>query len=97
MEHIAKKEREDIYLCALHTYGFEAQAVVAVEELSEAQKEICKTIRDIGNRQHLAEEIADARIMLEQMELYTNTKAIVEDEMDRKLIRLRRRLHGEGE
>lgn len=57
---------------ALDTFGAYAQTVVAIEELSELQKELCKAIRtgisDPENRDHIAEEIADVYIMLEQME-----------------------------
>lgn len=57
---------------ALDTFGAYAQTVVAIEELSEFQKELCKAIRtgigDPENRDHIAEEIADVYIMLEQME-----------------------------
>lgn len=52
-------------------YGKESQSIVAIEELSELQKELCKMLRGIGNPEHLAEEIADVEIMLCQIkELY---------------------------
>lgn len=62
---------EDIYRQAIRTYGAYGQTVVAIEELSEAQKELCKAIRNglEPDRDHLAEEIADVYIMLEQMEM----------------------------
>ena len=97
MEHFKKADREKIYREALGKYGFMAQAVVALEELSEVQKEICKTLRNKGNRQDLAEEIADACIMLEQIAMLCDVKQMVVDQVDTKLIRLKRRLKGEVE
>ena len=52
---------------ALSAYGSEIQRVVAIEELSELQKELCKSLRGQTDMQHIAEEIADVQIMLEQM------------------------------
>lgn len=52
---------------AISSYGSEIQRVIAIEELSELQKELCKSLRGQTDRQHIAEEIADVQIMLEQM------------------------------
>ena len=60
------KEKE-VLEAALSAYGSEIQRVVAIEELSELQKELCKSLRGQTDRQHIAEEIADVQIMLEQM------------------------------
>ena len=60
-------KRFDVYRDAVQAYGLETQLVVAVEELSEAQKEICKMLRGKGDSDHLAEEVADAIICLEQV------------------------------
>ena len=64
---ITYEERQQGYTNALIAYGEEKQCIVALEELSECAKEICKVLRGKGDREHLAEEIADARICLEQM------------------------------
>lgn len=53
----------------LAKYG-EKQVIVAMEELSELQKELCKALRNKGNKEHLIEEFADVCIMLEQMKIY---------------------------
>ena len=60
------KEKE-VLEAALSAYGSEIQRVVAIEELSELQKELCKSLRGQTDRRHIAEEIADVQIMLEQM------------------------------
>ena len=52
---------------AISFYGSEIQRVVAIEELSELQKELCKSLRSGADRPHIAEEIADVQIVLEQM------------------------------
>lgn len=60
------KEKE-VLEAALSAYSSEIQRVVAIEELSELQKELCKSLRGQTDRQHIAEEIADVQITLEQM------------------------------
>lgn len=43
------------------------KSVVAMEELAECQKEISKFVRGNGNKQNLAEEIADVYFTLAQI------------------------------
>ena len=50
-------EREKVYREAIEVHGATAQQIVALEELSEAQKEICKLLRSQGSLDHLAEEV----------------------------------------
>lgn len=80
---------------ALDTFGAYAQTVVAIEELSELQKELCKAIRpgigDPENRDHIAEEIADVYIMLEQMEMLYDLDT-VDLWKAKKIERLKKRL-----
>ena len=52
---------------AIDTYGKDMQLNVAVEELSELIKEICKNKRGRDNRDNIIEEMADCYIMLEQL------------------------------
>ena len=70
-------EKEEIYLKLIQKFGVENQCVVAVEELSELQKEVCKMLRKIGNVHNLAEEIADVQIILEQLVLIHNCESEV--------------------
>lgn len=60
-------------------FGEEKQTVVAIEELSELQKELCKAIRGKGNLGHIIEEIADVYIMLEDIKIINN---ISDDEIN---------------
>ena len=57
---------------AIEKYGNVLQIVVAIEELSELQKELCKAIRngiDQVDRQKLIDEVVDVSIMLDQIEM----------------------------
>lgn len=92
MNQIDFEQRCKTYTNALITFGERAQLIVALEELSECQKEICKILRGGEDFRHLAEEIADATIMLEQVRLMFNINDDVCEQMDRKVIRLERRL-----
>ena len=63
----------------INKYGIELQMIVAIEEASEFQKELCKFIREqhvypnMGIKVRLtllAEEIADLELMLYQIKQY---------------------------
>ena len=73
-------------------FGVQNQLIVAIEELSECQKEICKILRGGEDYQHLAEEVADATIMLEQVPLMFNINDCVCNFMDEKINRLDKRM-----
>ena len=62
-----RKEIIDTYKQAIETYGVRAQKLMAIEEMSELAKEICKDFRGELNRENLIEEMADVMIMLDQM------------------------------
>ena len=81
-------QRVQTYINAFIHFGEEMQLVVALEELSEVQKEICKVMRGESDLDHLAEEIADATIMLEQIRLIFNLNDLVCEKMDEKIKRL---------
>ena len=74
---------------AIQLYGEENQLIVALEELAELQKEITKTLRGQGRREAVLEEIADVRIMLEQLIIIGGFSSLeLEEELARKLARL---------
>ena len=62
-------DRKELYTKLLNLYG-DKQIVIAIEELSELQKELCKSLRSNYNYGNIVEEIADVEIMLEQMKIY---------------------------
>lgn len=88
MSKIDHAARVAVYEKALAQNGMLLQAIVAIEELSEAQKEICKLLREKGSLEHLAEEVADATIMLEQLCNMFNIGDRVRSYMDAKVQRL---------
>lgn len=54
---------------AITAFGKANQEIVAIEELSELQKEITKHLRGNFNRANLVEEMADVEIILDQLRL----------------------------
>ena len=82
-----------IYERAIEAYGKDMQLTVAVEELSELTKEICKNKRGADNIDHITEEVADCYIMLDQIAIIFGIKPCdISAVIDEKLARLERRL-----
>lgn len=89
-------DRTEIIKKAIETYGIDAQCLMAIEEMSELTKAICKESRARGKENYalilanIAEEIADVRIMLDQLCIIfgIDTKEIE----NHKLLRLKERL-----
>lgn len=83
----------------IDTFGKEQQHIVAIEELSELQKEITKWLRGEDNRDHLQEEIADVLLMIDQIiamhgfEL-KNILAIQEEKISRTVNRMEEQKNG---
>lgn len=94
MNKINYSERCKTYTNAMLAFGEQNQLIVAIEELSECQKEICKILRGGEDYRHLAEEVADATIMLEQIRLMFNINDCVCNFMDEKIKRLDDRVKG---
>ncbi len=92
MNKITYEERAKVYADAIDTFGANYQLVVALEEMSEVQKEICKALRGEIHPAHLAEEVADATIMLEQVQQIFLIHNAVGHMMDSKIRRLRGRI-----
>ena len=92
MNKIGYVERCAVYSDALDVFGGDTQLIVAVEELSECQKEICKVLRGDGDLEHLAEEVADATIMLEQVRIMFDINDSTCRHMDAKIERLKKRI-----
>ena len=81
---------------AVHTYGKEHQKLIAIEEMSELTKALCKDTRypeTTAVLDNVAEEIADVRIMLDQLmldqlEYIFDCSAKVEEYRKKKIYRL---------
>ena len=94
MNKINYEDRKTVYQAALCKWGADLQTMMAVEEMSELTKEICKIKRGKMDLDALAEEIADVTIMLEQLrEIYGLNDAVC-DHMDAKILRLQSRVGG---
>lgn len=83
--------KEEFYKKLIKHFSAEQQQTVAIEELSELIKEICKHQRGTGNVHHIAEEIADVTIMLEQLIIMFGCSAEVELLKEQKLQRTKER------
>jgi hypothetical protein len=83
---------------AIETYGKDMQLNVAIEELSELIKEICKHKRGRNNREAIVEELVDCYIVMDEIALIFE---ITDDEIFegqiRKIERLEKRLEEESE
>lgn len=86
-------EEIEIMRSAIRKNGKAMQTVVAIEEMSELQKELSKFIRGKGNRDNLIEEVADVLVMITQIQIMYY---IQDDEVERimhlKLNRLKERM-----
>lgn len=84
--------QNQIYEKLIEKYG-ELQLVVAIEELGELQKELCKTLRGKEKKEAVIEEMADVYIMLDQLKLiYDIPSPVIRAEKNKKLLRTKERL-----
>lgn len=73
-------------------YGGYAQLIKACEEIGELQVALCKYLNDQGTKDAIYEEVADVRIMLEQIEFYFESwEKVAQIRLD-KLTRTKERL-----
>ena len=84
--------RKQVYEDALVKWGKHNQLVVAIEEMSELQKEICKFFRNEGDDEDIVEEVADVSIMLEQIIFMFDIEDDVKKVMEDKVRRLKGRI-----
>ena len=85
-----------IFEKAIAVYGESLQKQVAIEEMAELTKEVCKDFRGKGNREHILEEIVDVSIMLEQLQImYGISTSEMLRAVESKVKRLEERLKGE--
>lgn len=76
-------------------YGKEHQVLIAIEEMSELTKELCKYFRRYDRKKEIIEEVADAQIMLEQLIELFSINNEVDRMIDYKLNRQIRRMEQE--
>lgn len=91
-------DNRSVYVDALSTWGEEAQTRMLFEEIGELLQAVCKAGRVKNWEQrmevwhNIAEEIADVKIMLEQMEVLFDVEDTVEICKEEKMARLAERL-----
>jgi hypothetical protein len=81
-----------LYEKAIEKWGADLQIDCAIEEMSELITELARNRRGRGRRAHVEEEIADVRIMLEQLEIIYDCAEEVSGRRRAKLERLEGRL-----
>lgn len=87
--------REELFIKLIQKYG-EQQIIVAIEELSELQKELCKSLRGTINEKAIIEEWADVWIMLQQIKLFFDLNSEdIRNQIEWKLQRTKERCFGE--
>ena len=92
------QEVTDTYKQAIKTYGEHAQKLMAIEEMSELTKEICKDFRGKLNREHLIEELADVTITIDQlMIMYEISGNELQQMCEKKVERLKERLEKQND
>ena len=81
---------------AIEKYGTLMQIIVAIEEMAELTKELCKQLRGRDNLEEIAEEIADVEIVLEEQKMLFDCAERVKGYEAEKIQRLRERLEAEA-
>jgi hypothetical protein len=70
----------------INKYGTQQQDIVCIEELSELQKELTKSLRGKENRNHLIEEIAHCYISIDMIKRTHNINIDeIEEEIKKKI------------
>ena len=92
MRGIKSMTEEEILHGVQEQYGLSYEMVVAIEELSELTKELCKEMRGRGNKEAIAEEMADVEIVLAHLKLIYKNADMVAEWRDRKLRELEQML-----
>lgn len=89
---IINKEQRKIIQKMLEKYQ-DTQMIIAVEELSELQKEVCKKLRNHNNNnENIEEEVADALIVIAQIiDYYKLNTEFIENTIEQKLQRTKER------
>ena len=95
-------KRKPIYRKLLNKYGNILQIIVAIEELSELQKELTKFLRGTllfkeQGFENISEELADVEIMLKQLKLIFNNEDSVKSFKRIKLERILKRELGNAD
>ena len=77
---------------AIDLFGRDHQLLKAAEELGELSCALCRMMEEEGSRLHVAEEMADVEIMLEQLKMILHNEDMVASFRRLKLNRLAARV-----
>lgn len=88
MGNIPYAARAKVYDEALAVNGADVQLLVAIEEMSESTKTLCKAMRGMVSREDIATEVADVLIGMEQVVRIFGIQSEVDAQMDYKIQRL---------
>lgn len=91
-------EREEVYKKAIGKWGDKAQLEMAQEEATELALAVRKFVRNPSSEtlEHIAEEVADVEIMIEQLKfMYPSLVESVKEQKEFKLNRLKSRVSPE--
>ena len=92
MQDLYKRNSADVYGRAVTYYGESSRLLLTIEEMSELIKELCKELRDRGNIENIAEEVADVEITLSQIKMIYDIEDAVSKQRDYKLNRFANRM-----
>lgn len=87
---------KQVFRSAISKYGETNQIIVAIEEMSELIKALCKKLRGKPDFENLAEEMADVGIMLDQLSIMEQNADRVRKRRNEKVRRLKVRVMGKG-
>ena len=82
----------EICYAALEKWGPQKQTLKLFEEMAELQDALCKQMDGRDSTSHVAEEIADVLVVMEQMMILHNCEHEVVEIRKQKLERLQRRV-----
>ena len=87
----------ELFARVIEHYGKDLQTIIAIEEMTELTKILTKQLRGSGNREHIAEEMADIYICLQQLKImYDISDEVVEKWIKWKTERIEMRLKEAG-
>lgn len=94
---IFSDEQKSVLHEAISVYGINSQLWMAVEEMSELTKEICKERRKKSSLEKITDEIADVTVMIEQLKMiFGISDDMVNARIQYKVKRLESRLRQGG-